>query len=271
MPKKPAPKKTVAAKKTVSGMPMALLDLEPRSKTADIEAQIAEIAAASPLAKYEFKQRGVAPRGYIKGMAVAYSRMYRKLTADDPAARFVAQKDTGLGDVDALTWYRERYAALNMKNDKSGSATLRHVFVLLVGLGMRESSGRYCEGRDMSAGNTSGEKCETGLFQTSYNAISADPIMKAILTDAPSKQDGLASIFSEGVKCKAADWKIWGTGSGAAFQKTSKEVPYLAVEFAAAGLRCIRKHWGPINTRAAELRPEADALFQIVETIVDNS
>ena len=42
-----------------------------------------------------------------------------------------------------------------MRNDVSGTDTLRHLFVLMIGLGMRESSGRYCEGRDQSASNTS--------------------------------------------------------------------------------------------------------------------
>ena len=35
-----------------------------------------------------------------------------------------------------------------MRNDVSGIDTLRHLFVLMIGLGMRELSGRYCEGRD---------------------------------------------------------------------------------------------------------------------------
>jgi hypothetical protein len=41
------------------------------------------------------------------------------------------------------------------------------------------------------------------------------------------------------------------------------------VEAAAVGLRVLRKHWGPINNRAAEIRPEADDLFQRVQSIVD--
>lgn len=49
---------------------------------------------------------------------------------------------------------RCRSAWLYQGYESSGVATLRHVFVLLFGLGMRESSGRYCEGRDRSVSNT---------------------------------------------------------------------------------------------------------------------
>jgi hypothetical protein len=36
-------------------------------------------------------------------------------------------------------------------------------------------------------------------------------------------------------------------------------------------LRTIRTHWGPINRQEAELRPEADRLFQQVQSIVDSA
>ena len=45
---------------------------------------------------------------------------------------------------------------------RTGAVTLRHLFALILGLGMRESSGRYCEGRDMSASNVSAETAECG-------------------------------------------------------------------------------------------------------------
>jgi hypothetical protein len=54
---------------------------------------------------------------------------------------------------------------LGMDNSADGVDTLRHLFALQLGLGMRESSGQYCCGRDMSADNVSAETCEAGLFQ----------------------------------------------------------------------------------------------------------
>ena len=35
------------------------------------------------------------------------------------------------------------------------------------------------------------------------------------------------------------------------------------------GLRVLRKHWGPINERAAELNPQADALLLQVQSLLD--
>jgi hypothetical protein len=45
--------------------------------------------------------------------------------------------------VDALATYRARFRAAGMSNASDGVDTLRHVFVLLIGLGMMESAGRY--------------------------------------------------------------------------------------------------------------------------------
>ncbi len=57
-----------------------------------------------------------------------------------------------------------------MRNDKAGVDTLRHSYTLLIGLGMMESSGKYCEGRDVSECFTTADTAEAGLFQTSYGA-----------------------------------------------------------------------------------------------------
>ena len=78
---------------------------------------------------------------------------------------------------DCLAWYNQEFLDLCMDNRADGADTLRHLFVLLTGLGMRESSGRYCEGRDMAALNTTAETAEAGLFQTSYNARFGDPLL----------------------------------------------------------------------------------------------
>jgi hypothetical protein len=138
---------------------------------------IVDIAARSPLARFNWKDRGVAPRGYIKGMALVYARVHCKLKAGHAAAIEMAKADTGDQLRDALAWYAEQFHEVGMNNDVVGDDTLRHLFVLLIGLGMRESSGRYCEGRDRSASNTTAETAEAGLFQTSFNAKSASPVL----------------------------------------------------------------------------------------------
>ena len=250
---------------------LAALALPNREGTASVDETVAELAMASPIAKYDWEDRGVAFVGYTKGMAVAYGKAYRKLKAGDPVATFMAKKATGDAARDALDHYDAQFKALGMKNDKGGADTLRHLFVLLLGLGMRESSGRYCEGRDMSTDNKTGEKAEAGLFQTSFDAIDSNAVLAKIYANHLNGNNGLAAVFSEGVRCKPKDWKNWGSGPGVAFQKLSKELPYFAVELAAAGLRCLRKHWGPINNHAAELKAEADTLLRDIQGLVDAS
>ena len=116
---------------------------------------VANIAANSSLARVSWRDRGRAPLGYTKGMAVMFAVVARKLAQGDSAALEMARAVSGESGRDALAHYAPQFAALGMRNDVSGIDTLRHLFVLLIGLGMRESSGRYCEGRDMSANNIS--------------------------------------------------------------------------------------------------------------------
>ena len=109
---------------------------------------ITRIAAASAIARFSWPQRGVAPIGYIKGMALVFARVLCKLSAGDAAAVEMAKADTGNAARDALAHYSGVFSALGMNNDVSGPDTLRHLFALMVGHGMRESSGKFCEGQD---------------------------------------------------------------------------------------------------------------------------
>jgi len=232
--------------------------------------QITRLAAASDVARLPWKDRGVAPAGYIKGMALVYARVYCKLSAGEPAAVEMAKARTP-DDRDALTWYKEIFAAAGMPNDIAGVDTLRHLFVLLSGLGMRESSGKYCEARDSSASNTTAETAEAGLFQTSFNAMRASSLLPMLFAKYSANPDGFVDVFREGVRCSAASLENFGSGEGREFQRLSKECPAFAVEFAAVGLRHIRKHWGPIRTRAAEVRSECDEMLLEVQRLVDAS
>jgi len=122
----------------------------------------------------------------------------------------------------------------------------------------------------MSAHNTSAETAEAGLFQTSFNARRASPLLPKLFTDFKAKPTpSYLNVFKEGVRCKEANLENFGEGDGRDFQKLSKECPFFAVEFAAIGLRNIRKHWGPINRRDAEIKPDADTLFMEVQKLVD--
>ena len=230
--------------------------------------QIIQIAANSAIARYRWNDRGIAPAGYIKGMALVYARVYCKLKADDTAATEMAKANTGDEAKDALAWYDQKFLNVGLNNNIDGVHTLRHLFVLLIGLGMRESSGKYCEGRDRGASNTTSDTAEAGLFQTSYNARTASPELPLLFVQY-ANSSGFLDIFKEGVICKNTANENFGTGDGKEFQRLSKVCPAFAVEFTAVALRNRRKHWGPINERKAEIRSECDTMLIQVQDAVD--
>lgn len=231
--------------------------------------QVILIAAGSAIARHQWANRGVAPIGYIKGMAVVFARNYCRLKAGDEVAAEMSKADTGDKSTDALAWYSEKFIDAGMDNSSDGADTLRHLFVLLTGLGMRESSGRYCVGRDRSAPNTTADTAEAGLFQTSFNAKVAHPLLPQLFAQYSQNPSGFIEIFREQVHCSARDLENFGVGDGAGFQRLTKACPAFAVEFAAVGLRHIRTHWGPINRREAEILPDCDIMFRQVQEAVD--
>ena len=114
--------------------------------------QIVDIAEGSAIARYSWKDRGAAPKGYTAGIALCFALAATRLQDVNPIALTLAQADRNDADEDALTWYRAEFIRkLDTDNSEDGIDTLRSLFVMLLGLGMRESSGRYCEGRDISA------------------------------------------------------------------------------------------------------------------------
>jgi Bacterial SH3 domain len=229
--------------------------------------------ASSSSAIANWKDRGSAPLGYMKGMALVFARNYCKLLSGEKFALEMAKADTGRIETDALARYRSIFKSAGMDNEASGVETLRHLFVLMLGFGMRESSGRWCEGRDRNANNTTAETAEAGLFQTSWNIRSAHPLLPKLFeryrSDNPPQ--GFKEIFAEGVAAKSKDLENFGTGNGQDFQQLSKENPAFAVEFAAVGLRHQCLHWGPIKNREAQVRIEADRMFLRVQNLVDTS
>lgn len=233
--------------------------------------QILQIAENSDIARYNWPGRGRAPLGYTKGMALVFARAYCKFKAGNAAAVEMARANTGDATRDVLAHYADIFAALGMNNSVAGPDTLRHLFALLLGLGMRESSGNYCEGRDMSTDNTDAETAEAGLFQTSYNARNANPLLPQLFQQYQANPAGFLNIFKEGASCSPGDFVNHGSGPGKEFQRLSKESPAFAAEFAAVALRNIRRHWGPINAQKAEVRPAADEMFRQVQAAVDAS
>lgn len=187
----------------------------------------------------------------------------------------VSQAKTSDDEHDALSWYSTIFSDLGMSNDAAGADTLRHAYTLLTGLGMRESSGEHCCGRDTSASNTSADTAEAGAWQTSWNShVFSDELPLLFDKYMADKSGCLLDVFSEGVTCSASNWDSYGSGDGFDFQELEKNCPAFAAEYAAVMLRVSGGslgHYGPLRTRAAEVRPECDELFQQVQAIIANT
>jgi N-acetylmuramoyl-L-alanine amidase len=230
---------------------------------AETVAAIIALAENSSLMDYSWKDRGEAPVGYIPGLALCFAVTLTGLQNGYAAAVKMAGK-LGDEDVDALTWYESEFADLNEpmqhKEDR-----LRALFALMIGLGMRESSGNCWEGRDMSASNTSADTAEAGMFQTSWNINTCSPPdfaqMSELLWDDPN---GFLDIFADDITPTSSNLSCYGTGTGARYQWLARFCPLYACVTTALGLRLRRQHWGPINRKEAEVKQAAlDLLYKV--------
>jgi hypothetical protein len=219
-------------------------------------------------------QRGLAPKSYLRGTALVFAR---SLCQPERADVKVVSAAKGLGTdpekTDALTWYDPEYRALKMQNDKDGVDTLRHAYVLLIGLGMRESSGRYCVGRDRSADFSTADSAEAGLYQTSWGASKRHATLAKLYERYDADRSGcwLDRFQQKTIRCSEWDAKVWGSGTGAAWQELTKACPAFATEYAAVLLRTNggkRGEFGPLRKKAAQIRPECHAMLSDVQKLV---
>ena len=138
-----------------------------------------------------------------------------------------------------------------------------------MGLGMRETSGVYCEGWDTSAGsNRPSSEAEAGLFQTSYDSMRASAELRKLYAEyqaSPSRCQ--LDVFKESARC--APRRVLGSGAGATYQAFNKACPAFAAEYAMTLLRILRGHFGPINRKEAEVNPSCNSLLKNVQALVD--
>jgi peptidoglycan hydrolase-like protein with peptidoglycan-binding domain len=233
------------------------------------EEGVIEVAEASSLMQYSWRDRGVAPRGYVIGMALAYAQVLK--CAEGTAlwdAMKVMTKAPGDDEDDALAWLSAEFERAGIST-KAGASALRATFVLLIGLGMRESSGKYYEGRDMSADNVDALTAEAGLFQTSWNISSSHDCLSGLLEEYWINPMGFLEEFKEGVAAPtASQLSCYGSGDGARYQFLARFAPSFAAIVTAVGCRCRRQHWGPINRKEVEILSEAMVLLKNVELVV---
>jgi len=234
-------------------------------------APIVALAKASPLQSYDWPGRGESPPGYIPGMCLCYALAVTRLLYGGPGnsvAQVLAQQ-AGDPDDDAVAWYQsELWKQLHIDTDSDGVESMRGLFVIMIGLGMRESSGRYCEGRDMSASNVESDTAEAGLFQTSWNIESASPEMGKLMDHYWADPVGFLEMFADGIYPTASNLDVYGSGEGAAYQFLAKFCPAFAVFTSGVGLRKRKDHWGPIKRKEVTLSAAARDLLQAVEDLI---
>lgn len=232
--------------------------------------QIRELANVSSCAQYNWNNRGQAPIGYIKGMAISFAHSYCRLkknnSVPDSVVQIMSAPNTYADANDALAHYQDIFSSMSFTNDVAGVGPLLSLYSLGIGLGMRESSGSYCEGWDTSAGsNRSSDTGEAGLFQTSYDSITASSALTTLYSDYKlNTSKCLLNTFKEGVSCGSSS--ILGTGAGADFQVFTKACPAFATEYAMTMLRVRRSHYGPINRKEAEV---TSACYQLLVNVKD--
>ena len=232
-----------------------------------LEQQIVTMAQESEIQEFLWPDRGMTPPGYIPGMALSFAYARRQFAEGDDAATVMA-KAVGNPDKDCLAWYAQEFAKLGMKNTTTDEC-LRHLFVMMIGLGPRESSARYIEGRDLSASNVQSETCEAGLFQTSWNIKGGSSAIAPLLPDFWDNPQGFREQFKVDVNPTADNLSCYGSGDGARYQWLSRFAPLFHVMCTGVGMRTLRAHWGPIGRREVTLKKEADDLLKEVERLVD--
>jgi hypothetical protein len=261
----------------------------------ELLARIDELVNDSDLVTYPWIGRGVAPIGYLRGMAKSYARVYCKYMVgpDEPEAwrdRFTVEMAKGVAPganifTDVLARHRNTFLN-NFGVDLSLESfeVLRALFTVLFGLGMLESSGKHCVGWDRDKENGWGNpalavvatetNAEAGLFQVSYDiGIGVNGSSFKDLYDRYRQRpdSGFLATFSEGVACNAfegADF-VGPGGPALEFQRFSKSCPAFTVELAALALRSRANHFGPINNNAVEIRHEAWTLLHGIELAID--
>ncbi len=238
--------------------------------------QVAAIANRSQCVPVHWKDRGLAPKAYIRGMAIVFARAVCHPDRADvkvvSSARGAADSDAG--EADALTLYDKKFSGLKMSNAVDGIDSLRHAYTLLIGLGMRESSGQYCVGRDQSADFSSADSAEAGLFQTSWGAHTKHATLPVLYEGYKADQKAcLLDVFSKNVSCTKWDARTWGTGDGADWQQLTKACPAFATEYAAVLIRTHggkKGEFGPLRTQRAEVIPACDAMLSEVQHLVQS-
>lgn len=222
--------------------------------------EITSIALNSECAKTAHDVQGKPPKSYLKGSALSFAKAVCHPEAETTV---IASQALGEASKDALAHYGVKPATAQER--------LEVVYSLMLGSAARESSWRWCVGKDPGASNTSSETCEAGLYQTSWNSRSASPALPRLFQKFKADKSGcFATEYKGATTCSEANMKNWGTGDGVEFQKLSKECPGFATEYHAIMLRVRRSHYGPINQKKSSIKPACTQMFKAIRAKIES-
>jgi len=231
--------------------------------------QIIELAGTSTCADYSWKNRGRAPAGYVKGIALSFARTLCRQNKPTPLSAILSAGSSENTTKDALAYYQSKFSDSFMPINQAGNEPIRALYTLGMGLGMRESSGTYCEGWDKAAGSDRPSSAgEAGIYQTRFDSMAISPEFSKLYNEYKSSSSTrcFLEVFKEGAYCSSNS--TLGTGAGADYQKFNKACPAFAAEYAMTMLRIARTHYGPINRMEAEVVPACGQLLEEVENLI---
>lgn len=245
----------------------------PAPASTDFKQKIFDIVAADDCSKEVYSNQGKAPAGYNKGLALTYA----KVVCEPNSAVFkTGTSMVGASATDALA----HYGLFSGKPEERLNTT----FALMIGSNARESSWRPCVGRDIAASASdvkgclndgklffgSGSTCEAGLAQTSYNSVPKEgPLRDLFNTYKGYPKSCFRAEYYGKTTCSPANLENHGSDPQAfVFQKLSKECPGYTVESGVIMFRTKRTHYGPINTKKAEVKKSCIARFEKIRQLV---
>lgn len=238
------------------------------------EIAISDIVDKNNITNMDWQNRGKAVWGYYYGMALMFASLYFRLKNGDPMVKEMAKVLQLDRDKDALKRFDEIFEDNKMHNNGGEEDRLRHLLVLMFGLGVMESNGKHSAGRDITMNFDHGDDTEAGLFQTSYNvrSVAKEKLSKVFETYRRSKPDGFLKYFERGFE--PFETENYGTGDANEFQELSKECPAFSVEFTAIALRNVSNHWAPVKhindtKRGLQIRTECNELLKEIQKYVD--
>jgi hypothetical protein len=240
------------------------------------EARVADIISQSQCATGPWKQgdSGHAPNALLKGLATVYLRSYCEVKTGAVAASRDMSRPVASKPHEVFAYFESELNTNSIALDTS-TQRLRALFTLGVGVAMNESDGNPTAGPYIK---DNAVKAEAGLFQMSYDSLTA----------APTPSEWLAKLYAsyqaDTSKCQSGIFmqgqrdlklKVIGEGTAAgAFQSFTKECPAFATEYGLVELRVKPTYFGTVietnpggHPNKAHFVPACYKMFTDLETL----